>query len=180
MRCAGRTKAAAREYYHLYREVCERKWRGLELVNHGAGRCEGTAELGHVALELDGEVVRSNGRPAARRGLRRETMLHRLIRAGAALALAGALSGAPRPAQPFEAVSYDGRTVSLDALKGKAAVLMFFSTDCPHCQRTALRIDPDLPFAPGAGIRGRRALAEQDGQCRPQGIREPVPGELSP
>ncbi|MDE0126663.1 MAG: TlpA disulfide reductase family protein [Bryobacterales bacterium] len=69
-------------------------------------------------------------------------MPHRLICAGAALALVGALWGAPRPAQPFEAVSYDGRTVSLDALKGKAAVLMFFSTDCPHCQRTALRIDP--------------------------------------
>ena len=59
-------EAAAREYYHLYREVCERKWRGLELVNHGAGRCEGTAELGHVVLELDGEVVRSTeGLPTA-------------------------------------------------------------------------------------------------------------------
>lgn len=69
-------------------------------------------------------------------------MLHRLICTGVALALVGALSGAPRPAQPFEGVSYDGRRVSLDALKGKAAVLMFFSTDCPHCQRTALGIDP--------------------------------------
>lgn len=47
-----------------------------------------------------------------------------------------------RPAQAFEAVSYDGRSVSLAALKGKPAVIMFFSTDCPHCQRTALVIDP--------------------------------------
>ena len=59
-------KAAAREYYHLYREVCERKWNGLELVDHGAGRCEGTTEHGHVVLELDGEVVRSTeGLPPA-------------------------------------------------------------------------------------------------------------------
>ena len=59
-------EAAAREYYHLYREVCERKWNGLELVDHGAGRCEGTAEHGHVVLELDGEVVRSTeGLPPA-------------------------------------------------------------------------------------------------------------------
>lgn len=49
---------------------------------------------------------------------------------------------APRPVQPFEGVSYDGRKVSLEGLQGKAAVLMFFSTDCPHCQQTAIRIDP--------------------------------------
>lgn len=59
-------EAAAREYYHLYREMCERKWSGLELVDHGTGRCEGTADLGHVVLELDGEVVRSTeGLPPA-------------------------------------------------------------------------------------------------------------------
>ena len=59
-------EAAAREYFHLYREVCERKWSGLELVDHGTGRCEGTADLGHVVLELDGEVVRSTeGLPPA-------------------------------------------------------------------------------------------------------------------
>lgn len=69
-------------------------------------------------------------------------MLRRLIFTGAALALAGALWSAPRPAEPFEGVSYDGRKVSLDGLKGKPAVLMFFSTDCPHCQRTALVVDP--------------------------------------
>ncbi len=69
-------------------------------------------------------------------------MPRRLICIGAAFALAGALWGAPRPAQRFEGVSYDGRNVSLDALKGKAAVLMFFSTDCPHCQQTAIRVDP--------------------------------------
>lgn len=69
-------------------------------------------------------------------------MLRRFIHIGAALALAGAVSAAPRSAQPFEEVSYDGRKVSLESLKGKASVLMFFSTDCPHCQRTALQVDP--------------------------------------
>ena len=50
---------AAREYYHLYREVCERKWDGLELVDSGQGRCEGNSPAGGVVLELDGSTVRS-------------------------------------------------------------------------------------------------------------------------
>ena len=56
---------AAREYYHLYRQVCERKWDGLELVDSGPDRCEGIASDGRVLLELDGNVVRSTeGLPA--------------------------------------------------------------------------------------------------------------------
>lgn len=50
---------AAREYYHLYREVCERKWDGLELVDRGLDRCEGSTDSGRVVLELEGSVVRS-------------------------------------------------------------------------------------------------------------------------
>ena len=50
---------AAREYYHLYREVCERKWNGLELVDRGADRCEGITDSRRVVLELEGRVVRS-------------------------------------------------------------------------------------------------------------------------
>ena len=69
-------------------------------------------------------------------------MLRPMIRIAAAIALAGVTAAAPRPAQPFEAVAFDGRPVSLANLRGKAAVLMFFSTDCPHCQRTSFRIDP--------------------------------------
>ena len=65
-----------------------------------------------------------------------------LARATAGIALVCLAASAQRPAQPFEAVAFDGRAVSLSALKGKAAVLMFFSTDCPHCQQTSLRIDP--------------------------------------
>ncbi len=69
-------------------------------------------------------------------------MLRSVIRVAAAIAMASASAAAPRPAQSFEAMSFDGRPVSLEALKGKAAVLMFFSTDCTHCQQTSLRIDP--------------------------------------
>lgn len=50
---------AAREYYHLYRQVCERKRPGLALVNRGPDRCEGTTDAGRVVLEIDGDVVRS-------------------------------------------------------------------------------------------------------------------------
>ena len=50
---------AAKEYYHLYREVCERKWDGLELVESGQGRCEGDSAAGRVVLEIDGVTVRS-------------------------------------------------------------------------------------------------------------------------
>lgn len=70
--------------------------------------------------------------------------MHPLIGAVAALLLfltAGA-NAASKPAQPFEAEAYDGRRVSLEALKGNASVLMFFSTDCPHCQQASMRLDP--------------------------------------
>lgn len=59
-----------------------------------------------------------------------------------AAALGAATAFAARPAAPFEGMSHDGRKVSLAALQGKAAVLMFFSTDCPHCQHTSQVVDP--------------------------------------
>ena len=79
-------------------------------------------------------------------------MLQRLILTALALAVASATAGEPRPVQHFEATAFDGRTVSLDALKGKAAVLMFFSTDCPHCQQTSLRVDPIYQELRGRGF----------------------------
>ena len=70
-------------------------------------------------------------------------MMLQTIRA-ATLALAvAALAGAdPRPAQPFDLPGYDGRRVTLEDLKGGPSVLMFFSTDCPHCQQTSERLAP--------------------------------------
>ena len=50
---------AAREYYHLYRQVCEKKWKDLQLVDEGPTRCRGRTATGSVMLELDGRVVRS-------------------------------------------------------------------------------------------------------------------------
>ncbi len=50
---------AADEYYQLYRQLCERKWEGLELVTSGRGRCEGVGPAGRVRLELRGTTVQS-------------------------------------------------------------------------------------------------------------------------
>ena len=50
---------AAREYYHLYRQICERKRPGLALVDRGSDRCEGSTASGRVVLEIDGNIVRS-------------------------------------------------------------------------------------------------------------------------
>ena len=59
----------AGEYYRLYRQVCERKWDGLELVDRGDTRCESLAGRFRVMLEVDGDVVRSvEGVPPLGRG----------------------------------------------------------------------------------------------------------------
>lgn len=54
-----RDPEAASEYYHMYRQLCERKWKGLELVNNGTDRCTGERDGFHVMLERDGDIVRS-------------------------------------------------------------------------------------------------------------------------
>lgn len=54
-----RNPEAASEYYHIYRQICERKWEGLELVNNGKDRCTGERDGFHVMLERDGDTVRS-------------------------------------------------------------------------------------------------------------------------
>ena len=38
--------------------------------------------------------------------------------------------------------SFKGEKISLAALKGKVVAVMFFSTDCPHCQNTAKLLAP--------------------------------------
>ncbi len=69
-------------------------------------------------------------------------MLRNLALLAVATALATNAIAAPGPAQPFEVVAFDGRRVSLESLRGNAAVLMFFSTECPHCQQTSVQVDP--------------------------------------
>ena len=69
-------------------------------------------------------------------------MLRSVALFAAAIVLATSAIAALGPAHPFEVVAFDGRRVSLESLRGNAAVLMFFSTDCPHCQQTTVQVDP--------------------------------------
>lgn len=48
----------------------------------------------------------------------------------------------PRPAPDFEVKTLDGSTLSLEDLRGKVVLVMFMSTDCPHCQRTTQILNP--------------------------------------
>ena len=48
----------------------------------------------------------------------------------------------PRPAGELAITTPAGDTVDGDALKGKEVVVMFFSTDCPHCQHAASVMAP--------------------------------------
>lgn len=48
----------------------------------------------------------------------------------------------PRPAAALEVKTLEGKTISLSSLKGKVVAVMFFSTDCPHCQNTTQLLNP--------------------------------------
>jgi peroxiredoxin len=64
----------------------------------------------------------------------------------AALALLTALTllaaEVPRPAKPLKLKTLEGKEITLDQLRGKVVAVMFFSTDCPHCQQTAQILAP--------------------------------------
>jgi len=66
-------------------------------------------------------------------------MMRTLIAAlSASLVLLAPLSAElPRPAGALEFRTPDGKGMSLEDFKGKVVGVMFFSTDCPHCQDTA-------------------------------------------
>ena len=66
----------------------------------------------------------------------------RLI-ASALLASALLLGGpTPRPAKSLELQPVNAQKVALEDLRGKAVMVMFFSTDCPHCQEAARTLAP--------------------------------------
>ena len=67
--CRWADGEAASEFFQLYRQVCERKWDGLELVDSGSDRCEGVGPGGKVLIEVQGNTVRSvEGLPPGENG----------------------------------------------------------------------------------------------------------------
>lgn len=65
--------------------------------------------------------------------------LHRraILAAGAASVFAGAARARARldrPAPPFSVVTFDGRTVSLDQLRGQVVLLNYWATWCAPCR----------------------------------------------
>jgi peroxiredoxin len=51
------------------------------------------------------------------------------------------VSAPPRTAS-LKVTTMDGRKLTLDQMRGKVVLVMFFSTDCPHCQRTTQVLRP--------------------------------------
>lgn len=64
----------------------------------------------------------------------------------AALAITTALTlqggEVPRPAKPLKMKTFEGQEIALNQLRGKVVAVMFFSTDCPHCQQTTQILNP--------------------------------------
>lgn len=53
------------------------------------------------------------------------------------LSAAAIAAETPRAAGPMEFTSRQGREISLESYRGKPVLVMYFSTDCSHCQRAA-------------------------------------------
>lgn len=73
----------------------------------------------------------------------------KLVRKFLPVAVAGVLAVSaltaaetPRESSPLIFKTNKGQEVSLAAQKGKVVAVMFFSTDCPHCQTTATLLAP--------------------------------------
>jgi len=60
-------------------------------------------------------------------------------------ALAVSAGTTPRPADELTFTTHDGKQVSLADYEGSPVVVMFFSTDCQHCQRVATQLAPLYP-----------------------------------
>ena len=70
----------------------------------------------------------------------------------AALAAAALAGTTPRPADELTFTTHDGKKVSLADYKGRPVIVMFFSTDCSHCQRTASQLAPLYPELKKNGV----------------------------
>jgi len=69
----------------------------------------------------------------------RTTFLSALALVFSGMAFAGEL---PRQAGELSLKTISGEQITLGSLKGKVVAVMFFSTDCPHCQSTAEKLAP--------------------------------------
>ena len=63
---------------------------------------------------------------------------------------APAAAPASKSALSFRA--YGGRDIAVEDYKGKVVMVMFFSTDCPHCQNTARILAPIYREYRGKGV----------------------------
>ncbi len=86
----------------------------------------------------------------------------------------------PREAGPLLFNTFKGEKVSLAAMKGKVLAVMFFSTDCPHCQKTAQLLAPiyDKYHAKGFEVMGLAvnpsAAANIDEFAAKHGVKFPI------
>jgi thiol-disulfide isomerase/thioredoxin len=53
-----------------------------------------------------------------------------------------ALAAAPACNSALSFKAYGGRDIAIEDYKGKVVLVLFFSTDCPHCQTTARIMAP--------------------------------------
>ncbi len=58
----------------------------------------------------------------------------------------------PREAPELTLKTADGKTVSLEDLRGKVVAVLWISTDCPHCQETCESLAPIYREFSGAGF----------------------------
>lgn len=68
--------------------------------------------------------------------------LIRLISICLILLLPMVAAAEPRPSPELKFTTLEGQNRTLEQLKGKVVMVMFFSTDCPHCQRTTRVLKP--------------------------------------
>jgi thiol-disulfide isomerase/thioredoxin len=61
-------------------------------------------------------------------------------------------AAAPAGSSALSFRSYGGRDIAIEDYKGKVVMVMFLSTDCPHCQNTARILAPIYRQYRGRGV----------------------------
>jgi len=81
-------------------------------------------------------------------------MKRRMMAALVTMMLGGVLGAEPvnQPAQELEMRMEGGQVVKLSQLKGKPVMLVFFSTTCPHCQKSAEAVEKTMRAYSARGL----------------------------